>query len=32
MIALEYSLIIEVTKEPVLQGFSEVGHSVEDCI
>ena len=40
MIDLEYSLIIEATKEPDffgfyspdLPGFSGVGHSVEDCI
>jgi predicted RNase H-like HicB family nuclease len=40
MIDLEYSLIIEATKEPDffgfyspdLPGFSGVGHSVEDCL
>ena len=40
MIDLEYSLIVEATKEPDffgfyspdLPGFSGVGHSVEDCI
>ncbi len=40
MIDLEYSLIIEATKEPDyfgfysqdLEGFSGIGHSVEDCI
>ncbi len=40
MIDLEYSLIIEATKEPDfftfyspdLEGFSGVGHSIEDCI
>jgi len=40
MIDLEYSLIIEATKEPDffgffssdLPGFSGTGHSVEDCI
>jgi predicted RNase H-like HicB family nuclease len=40
MIDLEYSLVIEATKEPDffgfyssdLPGFSGVGHSVEDCL
>lgn len=40
MIDLPYSLIIEATDEPdyfgfyspELQGFSGIGHSVEDCI
>jgi predicted RNase H-like HicB family nuclease len=40
MIDLEYSLIIEATKEPdyfgfyspELPGFSGIGHSVEDCL
>ncbi len=40
MIDLEYSLIIEATKDPDffgfyspdLPGFSGVGHSVEDCL
>lgn len=40
MIELHYSLIIEATTEPDfftfystdLEGFSGVGHSVEDCI
>ncbi len=40
MIDLPYSLIIEATDEPdyfgfyspELEGFSGVGHSVEDCI
>ena len=40
MIDLEYSLIIEATKEPDvfgfyspdLEGFTGIGHSVEDCI
>ena len=40
MIDLPYSLIIEATEEPDyfgfyspdLEGFSGVGHSVEDCI
>lgn len=40
MIDLEYSLIIEATKEPDffgfyspdLSGFSGVGHSIEDCV
>jgi predicted RNase H-like HicB family nuclease len=40
MIALPYSLIIEATEEPDyfgfyspdLEGFSGIGHSVEDCI
>ncbi len=39
MIDLEYSLIIEATKEPDyfgfyspdLPGFSGIGHSIEDC-
>jgi len=40
MIELEYSLIIEATDEPnyfgfyspELEGFTGIGHSVEDCI
>ena len=40
MIELEYSLIIEATKEPDyfgfyspdLEGFTGIGHSIEDCI
>ncbi len=40
MITLPYSLIIEATEEPdyfgfyspELEGFSVIGHSVEDCI
>ncbi len=40
MIDLEYSLIIEATKDPdffgfyspYLPGFSGVGHSIEDCL
>ena len=40
MIDLQYSLVIEATEEPDffgffspdLEGFSGVGHSVEDCI
>lgn len=40
MIDLEYSLIIEATKEPDffgfyspnLHGFSGIGHSIEDCL
>lgn len=40
MIELEYSLIIEATKEPDyfgfycpdLKGFSGIGHSIEDCL
>ncbi len=40
MIDLKYSLIIEATKDPnffgfyssELEGFSGIGHSVEDCI
>ena len=40
MIDLPYSLVIEATDEPdyfgfyspVLEGFSGVGHSVEDCL
>jgi predicted RNase H-like HicB family nuclease len=40
MIELEYSLIIEATADPdyfgfyspELQGFTGIGHSVEDCI
>lgn len=40
MIELPYSLVIEATKEPdffgfyssELEGFSGIGHSVEDCI
>ncbi|MEO5358467.1 MAG: type II toxin-antitoxin system HicB family antitoxin [Nitrospirae bacterium YQR-1] len=40
MIELEYSLIIEATQEPdyfgfyspELEGFTGIGHSVEDCL
>jgi len=40
MIELEYSLVIEATEEPDffgfystdLEGFTGVGHSIEDCI
>jgi predicted RNase H-like HicB family nuclease len=40
MIELKYSLVIEATKDPNffafyspdLEGFSGVGHSVEDCL
>ena len=40
MIDIEYSLIIEATKEPDffgffspdLPGFSGIGHSIEDCL
>ena len=40
IIDLEYSLIIEATEEPdffgfysiELEGFSGIGHSIEDCI
>ena len=40
MIDLQYSLVIEATKEsdffgfysPELEGFTGVGHSIEDCI
>ena len=40
MIDLKYSLIIEATADPVffgfyspdLEGFSGIGHSIEDCI
>jgi predicted RNase H-like HicB family nuclease len=40
MIELQYSLIIEATEEPDffnfyspdLEGFTGVGHSIEDCI
>jgi len=40
MIDLKYSLVIEATKDPGffgfyspdLEGFSGVGHSVEDCL
>ena len=40
MINLKYSLIIEATKDPSffgfyspdLEGFSGIGHSIEDCI
>ncbi len=40
MIDLPYSLVIEATKEPDyfgffspdLQGFTGIGHSVEDCL
>ncbi len=40
MIDLKYSLVIEATEDPVffgfyspdLEGFTGVGHSVEDCL
>ena len=40
MIELKYSLVIEATEDPTffgfyspdLQGFTGVGHSVEDCL
>jgi len=40
MIELQYSLIIEATEEPDyfgfyspdLEGFTGIGHSIEDCI
>ena len=40
MLGLKYSLIIEATEDPsffgfyspTLEGFTGVGHSVEDCI
>ena len=40
MIELEYSLIIEATEEPDyfgfyspdLEGFTGIGHSIEDCV
>jgi predicted RNase H-like HicB family nuclease len=40
MIEIEYSLVIEATEEPDyfgfyspdLEGFTGIGHSVEDCI
>jgi predicted RNase H-like HicB family nuclease len=40
VIELEYSLIIEATKEPdyfgfyspELEGFTGIGHSIEDCL
>lgn len=40
MIELKYSLIIEATEDPLffgyfshdLEGFSGVGHSIEDCL
>jgi len=40
MIDLPYSLVIEATKEPDffgfyspdLEGFSGIGHSIEDCL
>jgi len=40
MIDLKYSLIVEATEEPdffgfysnELEGFSGIGHSIEDCI
>ena len=40
MIDLQYSLIIEATEEPDyfgfyspdLEGFTGIGHSIEDCI
>ena len=40
MIELPYSLVIEATKDPdyfgfyspELEGFSGIGHSVEDCL
>ncbi len=40
MIEIEYALVIEATKEPDyfgfyspdVEGFSGIGHSVEDCL
>jgi predicted RNase H-like HicB family nuclease len=40
MIELEYSLVIEATEEPDyfgfyspdLEGFTGIGHSIEDCL
>lgn len=40
MLNLEYSLVVEVTEDPGffgffspdLEGFSGIGHSVEDCL
>jgi predicted RNase H-like HicB family nuclease len=40
MISLPYSLVIEATEDPLffgfyspdLEGFSGVGHSIEDCL
>ncbi|MCX5799740.1 MAG: type II toxin-antitoxin system HicB family antitoxin [Proteobacteria bacterium] len=40
MIELQYSLVIEATKEPDyfgfyspdLEGFTGIGHSIEDCL
>jgi len=40
MIDLEYSLVIEATKDPEyfgfyspeLEGFTGIGHSIEDCL
>ena len=40
MIKLDYSLVIEATEEPDyfgfyspdLEGFSGIGHSIEDCL
>ena len=40
MIDLSYSLVIEATEEPdyfgfyspELEGFSDIGHSIEDCM
>ena len=40
MISLKYSLVIEATEDPTffgfysldLEGFTGIGHSVEDCI
>ena len=40
MIDLKYSLVIEATKDPMffgfyspdLEGFTGIGHSVEDCL
>ena len=40
MLNLKYSLIIEATEDPIfftfyspdIEGFTEVGHSIEDCI
>jgi len=40
MINLKYSLVIEATKDPTfftfyspnLEGFTGVGHSIEDCL
>ena len=40
MINLKYSLVIEATKDPIfftfyspdIEGFTGVGHSIEDCL